>query len=186
MNKHLLIFVILLSLLFTTSGTGFCFSSENSERGVRPPTPEQREKLRKRIETVKMWRLTQMLDLDEKTAAELFPLLHTYDKKRAELQHTIRGNVQKLEESIRNGNERSLVTIVKSLEAYHEKLREIEHQEWRDIKNILTVEQQAKLIIFRMHFKREIRDIIAQAKKRNAGRFSNARDRRISRATEPY
>lgn len=42
----------------------------------RPPTKEQMENVRERIETLRMWKLTKTLDLDEKTSAKLFPLLN--------------------------------------------------------------------------------------------------------------
>lgn len=74
MKKYLLVLFVSLALLFSMTDAGFCLSPENNDPGARPPTPEQREKLRKRIETVKMWKLTQMLDLSDKTAAELFRL----------------------------------------------------------------------------------------------------------------
>lgn len=186
MKKYLLTMLLSLSLLFSMTDAGFCLSPENNEPGGRPPTPEQREELRKRIEMIKMWKLTQTLDLDDKTAAELFPLMNRYDREKAEVQHTIRKNMQELKENIESKNERRLSSIMKNLETYHGQLKEIEEREWSDMKNVLTIEQQAKLVLFRMNFRREIRDIIAKTQKRKAGRYSGVRERRSPSHGEPY
>lgn len=112
--------------------------------------------------------------------------MNRYDRKKAEVQHSIRENMRELKENIESKNERRLSSIMKNLEAYHGMLKEIEEQEWSDIKNVLSIEQQAKLVLFRMNFRREIRDIIAKTQKRTAGRYSGVRERRIPPPGEPY
>jgi hypothetical protein len=145
--------------------------SEHDEPGRRPPTPEQREKLRKRVEAIKMWKLTQTLDLDEKTAAKIFPLMHKYDKKRADVQHSVRESIRELKETLRSHDDSRLSAILQNLENYHRKLKEMEEEEWKDLKSILSIEQQAKLVLFKMNFEREIRKIIAQTKHKRKDRF---------------
>jgi hypothetical protein len=78
MRKNLILSVLMLFFVSVFAGQGICIPPEVSAED-RPPKKEQREKLRQRIESIKMWKLTQTLDLDEKTAARLFPLMNRYD-----------------------------------------------------------------------------------------------------------
>jgi hypothetical protein len=170
MRKNLILSVLMLFFVSVFAGQGICIPPEVSAED-RPPKKEQREKLRQRIESIKMWKLTQTLDLDEKTAARLFPLMNRYDKKRAEVQHDIRKNIRDLKKTLQIHDEHRLSAVMKNLETYHGKIKDIEEQEWSDLKNILSVEQQAKLILFKMNFEREIRKMIAKTKKRRSENF---------------
>jgi hypothetical protein len=165
MRKKLILSVLMLFIVSVFASQGICIPPEVSAED-RPLKKEQREKLRQRIESIKMWKLTQTLDLDEKTAARLFPLMNRYDKKRAEVHHDIRENIRDLKKTLQIHDERRLSAVMKNLETYHGQIKDIEEQEWSDLKNILSVEQQAKLILFKMNFEREIRKMIAKTKRR--------------------
>jgi hypothetical protein len=92
--------------------------------------------------------------------------MNRYDKKRAEVHHDIRENIRDLKKTLQIHDERRLSAVMKNLETYHGQIKDIEEQEWSDLKNILSVEQQAKLILFKMNFEREIRKMIAKTKRR--------------------
>lgn len=141
----------------------------------RPPSKEQMEKIRKRMETLRMWRLTEALNLDEKTSAQVFPILNRYDKKRYELEDSLREGMRDLRESLRNKKEEQLKKILNKLEENHKALQNLKQEEWAELKKVLTVEQQAKFIIFLTEFEREVRKLIAEARERRQGRFDKNR-----------
>lgn len=130
----------------------------------RPPSKEQMEKVRKQIETLRMWKLTKALDLDEKTSAQLFPVLNRYDKKRAEVERALWTGVQELRDSLRDRRESRLRDILDRLEMDHKALQRINDEERTEMKKILTTEQQAKYVLFHIEFNKEIRRIIAEAR----------------------
>lgn len=132
----------------------------------RPPTKEQRERVRQRIETLRMWKLTKDLDLDEKMSAQLFPLLNRYDKKRAEMEHAMHENMKELRESLREKREGQLRGIIERLEQHHKGMQNLKDAEWEEMKKILTIEQQARYVIFLQEFDREMRKIIGEARGR--------------------
>ncbi len=144
--------------------------AEPREEFDRPPSREQMEKVRERIETLRMWKLTKALDLDEKTSAQLFPLLSRYDKKRAELENAMRDNVRELRESLRGKREGQLKGILDRLEQNHKGMQGIKDAEWEELKGVLSVEQQAKFIIFQLEFDREIKKIIEETRERRQDR----------------
>lgn len=133
----------------------------------RPPTKELREKIRNRIETLRMWRLTRALDLDEKTAARLFPLLNRYDKKREKIERGIRDDMDALRSALNDKRMSELKDILESLEDKHRELQRLNDEERAELKKVLTPEQQAKYILFQYRFKRDIRRIIEKARRRH-------------------
>lgn len=173
MTKH--IFKIFLVLILV-AGFSIYSSAEPPEDFEKPPSKEQIEKVRMRIETLRMWRLTEALNLDEKTSAQVFPLISKYNKKRAEMEQSLRNGMMELKESLKEKREGNLKNIIDKLEEDHKALRRIKEEEWAELKRILTIEQQARYILFQHKFEREIRKIIAEAReKRRSERFRKER-----------
>lgn len=174
MRKNLFrsLFVIALVLGFASVGI-----AEPPEFD-RPPTKEQMEKVRERIETLKMWKLTKALDLDEKTSAQVFPLLSKHDKKRAEIEHALRNDMKNLRDALKDKREAQLKGILDRLEQNHRGLQKVNDDERTDLKTILTLEQQARFIIFQQEFDREIRKIIAEQREKRPERFAEDKPER--------
>lgn len=87
-----------------------------------------------------------------------------YDKKRAEMEDTLRGDMKRLRESLKEGREGQLKDILERLEENHKALQRINDEERAELKKILTIEQQAKFILFQQEFDRDIRKTIAEAR----------------------
>jgi hypothetical protein len=79
-----------------------------------------------------------------------------------------------LKENRTEGLEKTLAM----LEENHKTLQSINDEEWQEMKQILTVEQQAKFIIFRQEFDREVRKIISETKERRQKRGARGRIQR--------
>ena len=140
-----------------------------------PPTKEQRAMVRKRIETLKMWKLTKALDIDETTSAKLFPLLNRYDKRKAEIHQNIRKGMMEMRMSLKENRTEGLQNTLAMLEENHKALQSINDEEWAEMKKVLTVEQQAKFILFKQEFDRDVRKIISDSKERRHKRAQKRR-----------
>lgn len=133
-----------------------------------PPYREKREKIRKRIELIRMWRLTEELDLTEETGAKLFPILRTYDEKRIALQKERRNIMDQLRKALEDeatpdeAIEATMERLDNNASAVSDSLR----QQREELKGVLSPRQQAKFILFQRDFHREIRKIIAEARER--------------------
>jgi len=157
---------------------GMLFKGDES-----PPPLEKREEIRKRIELIRMWKLTEELDLTEETGAKLFPILHKYDEKRTELlreRHDIMNELRKALENVATSDE--------EIEAAMDKLDEnalaasdLISQQRQDLKGVLSPRQQAKFVLFQREFHREIRKIIAEARHRRSGAKGEERKGRSKR-----
>jgi len=95
-----------------------------------------------------MWRLTDALNMDEKTSTQIFPLLSKYERKRAEVELSLRSSMKELRESLKEKREGNLKNILDKLEENRKTLQRIKEEEWAEIKKILTIEQQARFILF--------------------------------------
>ncbi len=130
----------------------------------RPPSKEQMEKIRQRIDTLRMWELTKALNLDEKTSAKLFPLLNQYDKKKFTLGQKMMDGMGDLTRYLKEKNDNDLKKTLIGLEQTHREMDKINDNEFNALKNILTIEQQAQFVLFKMKFEREIGRLMEESR----------------------
>ena len=164
-------FAMTLALVMTVVLSGGTILAQTSEppgpREERPMNQERREELRERIELIWMWKLTEDLSLTEEEGAKLFPLLRTYEEKKKELRAENRKLVRELERMIDDGaSEGDLKRMIRSLEENDQKLATVKEEGFDELSKILSVEKQARYIVFQEHFQREIHGLIKQARHR--------------------
>lgn len=126
------------------------------------PTDEQREEIRKKMEAIRIVRLTEELKLDEKTAARFFPLITALDQKRRTL---LRENQDILQEvrtimSAPSPDESRLKAAINRIEKNHHEMMSLRDKEMDAIKRNLTVQQQARYLLFHQEFQREMRGMV--------------------------
>jgi len=119
---------------------------------------------------LKMWKLTKALDLDETSSAKIFPILNRYDKRKAEIHQNLREGMREMRKSLKENRTEGLKNTLAMLEEKRRALQSINDEEWAELKKVLAVEQQAKLILFRYEFDREVHKLIADAKERRHGK----------------
>lgn len=118
------------------------------------------------IEKIRIYRLTEELDLTTEQAIEFFPRLRELQKIDADFrtqQKAILNNLRVLVGSADQEDE-----IVESLNRFEVILKErVERQlrKMKEIRNMLTPSQQAKYLIFQDDFEREIRRMIKEVKR---------------------
>lgn len=119
------------------------------------------------IEKVRIYRLTEELDLSTDQAVKFFPKLNELRKLEDDFQKARMDMIRKLEEQIRDkAADKDIIQTLNDFEnaagvklANDQKIRV-------EIKAVLTPRQQAKLLIFEDKFEREIRDMIRKIRER--------------------
>ncbi len=136
-----------------------------SERG-EPMSEEKRAEIRKRIEVVRIWRLTEALKLDPKTSAKLSSLLSSLDQQRRDIQREQMETMRTLQLSLKSpkANESSIRTELDKLEKSQRAMQELKNNETSGLKNLLTIEQRGRYVIFQYEFMREMRGMIHGAR----------------------
>ena len=131
-----------------------------------PPSKEKREEVRKKVEAIRIYRLTGALKLDENASVQLASLLGAIDLQRRELMDQNMDAMKDLRSSLKSPHpsESKLKPILERLEKNHREMSELKDRELKGLKDILTVEQRARYFIFQRDFTREIRGLITNAR----------------------
>ncbi len=131
-----------------------------------PPFGERREEIRKKIEAIRIWRLTEELKLDEKTAARFFPAISGLAQKRNELMRENMEAQRELRLYLEAGkpDEKKIKAALGRLENIHHETAKLAERELDITKDHLTVEQQARYYLFQQDFQREMREMISGAR----------------------
>lgn len=125
----------------------------------------RREELRRRIETIWIWRLCEELDLTQEEEAKVVPVLRRYEDKKYNLMEENRRLVRRLDEMIKaKAPEAEIKRILHSLVENRGKILQLEEEAFRQLEGLLSVEKQARYILFQEHFRREIHRLIREAR----------------------
>jgi Spy/CpxP family protein refolding chaperone len=118
------------------------------------------------IEKVKIYRLTQELDLTTEQAQTFFPKLHELEKIEQDFYDQRLKMLDELKMLVvEEGKEDEIVTIVNKIEDEQQRKMEEQMSTLHDMWKVLTPVQRAKFLIFEDEFHREIRDMIKEIKK---------------------
>jgi Spy/CpxP family protein refolding chaperone len=136
-----------------------------------PPSEQQMGEVRKKMEAVRMWRLTEALKLDEKTSAKLAAVLGSLDQQRAAIMRDNMVTIRELRSTLKAGNpdEKKLKAALEKIRKNQDAMMDLRKKETHEIKDILTLEQQARYLIFQHEFGREMRGMISGARGQKSG-----------------
>ncbi len=140
--------------------------------GPGPAPPPAPERLREMIETLRAVRMAEALRLDEEAAARLAVRMRAAAEKREEIERARREMMQRMGEILRDADrdrrrpeEQALRPLLDRLRAEQDKGRgELEQLEER-VRDGLSVEQQARMILFQQDFEREVQEMIRMARR---------------------
>ncbi len=126
----------------------------------------KREEIRKKIEAVRIWRLTEELNLDANSAAKLSAYLNSFDQQRREIMRDQMATMREMRKTLNapKPDESKLKTAIEKLEKNRHALQESREKEIAGLKNILTTVQQARFLLFQQEFRREMQSMISGAR----------------------
>ncbi len=132
------------------------------------PGMQKHEKLRERIELMAMWKLTDALDLDQETAAKLFPMLHEFNAQQQELREKRREIIVGLKTEVekKKPNSDSLSEMIEDFKENEIELVKQRNKKLDELSKLLTEEQVAKMIVFVPQFERDVRQMIDDVRMR--------------------
>lgn len=169
----------LFAILLIGLGLTFSWDKAWGQPFFDPPPPREKiEQIQKQIELTRMWRLTKELDLDEKSAARLFPILNRYDKKRMDFEIERFRIMRQLREAINEdrgwNNDRKVDKLIERLESNKSALDRLREEERGELKKALTSKQMARYILFQQRFEHEMKEMIREHRRERfpeRGRF---------------
>ena len=142
--------VVLVGLIL--AGPGSVFSAE--------PKGE-REKIEDRIESFATWEMLGALNLDQATADKVLAIRHKFATQKKELNRALGEDLAKLRQLLKEDpksvREQELAETVARVRETRKKLRELKDERVNEVSKVLTVRQQAQLILFFHDFWRQMR-----------------------------
>jgi len=118
------------------------------------------------IEKVRIYRLTEELDLTEEQAVKFFTRLKElrkiekdYHKTKAEILIELRNLLKS------GGDDDEILAVIKKYEDLNKEKSIGQKKQFEEIKKILTPTQQASYLIFQDEFEREIREMIKEVRR---------------------
>jgi hypothetical protein len=141
-----------------------------AQPAAAPQAQDRREKIKQRVRALRAYTLTEQLDLDEATAAKLFPALAKYDDEfdklllaRADLQ-------RRLEAAGSVKDPKAVDKLVDEAVANQKALWATEEQRLVQLRKILTPAQTARVLVVLPAMERKIQNQLKRAAQKPAGR----------------
>lgn len=160
-------FITVLTVFLLMAGFSAAARADGNDFKNQPPPPrKQFFKMKQKINTLRIWGLTKELDLDQDAAARVFPIMNGYDNKRTEIQYRLIVLMHNLRNALRDRDDAGIQATLDKLEANHQKMEQLNDSERDELKKALTVEQQAKFLLFEVRFEKQVKKMIAKARQR--------------------
>jgi len=148
---------------------------------------QDRERVRDRIGLMKMWKLTEVLDLDQETAAKLFPVMHEFDLKQQELGIKRGETIKRMKEALdkRTSDASVLHPLIEEFKKNERDMLDMRMQRLDSLSKILSDEQIVKMIALIPRFERDVKALLGEARAMRKDRRAH-RERGYAPSERPY
>jgi len=164
--------VMLISLsLILLAPTSLVAQGPRHHPGGPPAGTEEMENIRENIETLRMYKLLEALDLTSEQSAEFLPALKEFQDAKRRFFDDRRNYLKELENALESEiiDEKKLEGILAALESNREEFQAETAKFFKRTRQMLTVQQRARLQLFEERFERRLWDRVRQM--RGKGRF---------------
>ncbi len=127
---------------------------------------------REQMEMLRIWKMTDELELTEKQAEKFFPRLRSEDGRIEELENERQTIFRELHQSVKEGkiNAKELDAKIDKVAGIETEIIRKRAEFLRGMDGILSTEQRAKFMVFRHRFKARMMDMMQEAQRRRPGR----------------
>jgi hypothetical protein len=157
-------------------------SPSGQTHAVKDALNQERERIKHRIEMIRMWGLVSELNLDAGKAKIFFPIINEYQQRKniaARKMHEIR--VRMAEVLSKDGSSsQDIQRLINEYSAAASEQAKLSQEEFNKLGEILTLRQQAQYILFGDRFNRELYFTIRQAMDENIVKPAKTKNRKAS------
>lgn len=160
--------VIVAGLLWVFGLASGAMAQSPAPPASKPPGVPEGRRL---VETIKIWKMTEALNLDEDQAAKLFPKLTQLEASRREFHRRQRILRDELAELIKQRplREEEIKARLDQLDRTEVDFRVQEQAIRGGLRSVLSLEQQARFTLFEDRFETEMRRVILDLRQRRRG-----------------
>lgn len=147
----------------------FCFLFVSSVYLAAIPEDESQNqrKIRENINTLRLLKMTQVLDLTEEQAAKIFPALNRTEKEKRSINRQIRQKLKELRLILakEQPEEQEIESVIGDLKKLRNSLKMKDEELEKILEENLTLVQRAKYVVFSVDFYQGLREKIDQARR---------------------
>ncbi len=121
---------------------------------------EKRGRIEKRIEMLKCMRLSEELELSDEDFFKFYSIMREHHKQRRDLEEAIRELTEKLEGELKKKNTEKMKALIEKIKAKANEMCGLRQTLHSRFKELLSIEQQAKLVMLMPRIGREIRSTV--------------------------
>jgi Spy/CpxP family protein refolding chaperone len=124
----------------------------------------RRDDIEERIHTMKIWKLTDELQLTDEQATHFFPLMNEFDRRQDDIEGKREETLGKLGEIVWDPNPDSKVInqLLDDLETSGDEHIKLRRKFRQDVAGILKPDQMGKLALFNARFPEMLRDMVRE------------------------
>jgi len=137
-------------------------------------------RVRKKIEALRAWKISEELDLDQETSARLFPAMRDAAEEGWRIESLNRALVRDMDHQLKKGepDPGTINGILDRLQSNRMEKARIENRHLKRVREILSPEDTARYLMFQFRFQKELKEKAARAFRegRGPGAFRNSQD----------
>lgn len=159
----------LVLMLFLTGATANSQGPPGGPPG--PPEGPMREKVRERIKTIKVWKLTEDLNLSQSQSEKFFPIYNRFFDKWEEIEQQKREIIRRLDElTLKEKTDDSEIgRQLDRLDSLDQEVRVLKVKLRGDLKDVLSERQIGRLYVFELRFLQQMQEIMRDVRRESRG-----------------
>lgn len=125
-----------------------------------------RERVREKIKTIKIWRLTEAVGLTPEQSEKFFPVYNKHQDAMEELERNKRDQLDLIEKLADdpNSSDADILSAIDGMKTLQERTIDLQKSYLNDISGVLSVRQEGKLLVFEENFRRNLQNIIREVR----------------------
>ena len=127
---------------------------------------QRKRRTRENITTLRLLRMTRVLELTEEQTAKIFPIVSRIEKEKIEMHKTIRKQMREIKLILNeeNPDQKELKNKIAALKKLRNLLRSKDEEMETQLEENLTLIQRAKYVLFLAEFYRDLRGKLERAR----------------------
>ncbi|MCK4545322.1 hypothetical protein KAU43_07265 [candidate division WOR-3 bacterium] len=130
------------------------------------PSRENNSKGLKKLETLKIWKLVEYMELTDEQADKFLPRYRNFGKDLKTLNKKKLSIIRSLVKDIKDNNIGNVKSQINQVTEYEKETINRKDIFLKDISNILSDEQMAKFVVYEYKFREEVKRILEERKAR--------------------
>ena len=125
-----------------------------------------------RMQLIKLWRLVDELEVDEKQAATLFPVWSKHERECKAILDRRKGAAEELSKLLEADSDKEIETQLGKVRDIDAELQRSDRDFKERLGGILSISQEARLLLFEDRFRSDLRNLVRdfQGMRRGKGR----------------